>query len=134
MLNKLDKEFYFNKCVLNLRSYRQELLASNIANSDTPNYQPLDIDFSKALNELLKKNNKQPQFQLTLTSKKHIPIAQHKESENYEKIVAKKYIIKKNKINMDVEKVNFINNSLLYQMDIIFINNKFKSLMNVLKG
>ena len=36
---------------LDLRFQRQQLLASNIANSDTPNYQPVDLTFEGTLAE-----------------------------------------------------------------------------------
>ena len=36
MIGKLDEYLRFNETALSLRSQRQELLASNIANADTP--------------------------------------------------------------------------------------------------
>ncbi|XBC37980.1 MAG: flagellar basal body rod protein FlgB [Buchnera aphidicola (Floraphis choui)] len=134
MLNKLDKEFYLNTCSLNLHAYRQELLASNIANSNTPNYRSLDIDFPKILNTLIKENTNQPKYKLTVTSKNHISVSKNRNKNNYDRIVSKNYIVNNDTVNIDSEKINFIKNSLLYQMDIILINNKFKNLMNVLKG
>lgn len=49
MLNKIDKEIAFVQSALNLRARRQEILASNLANSDTPNYKARDLDFASAL-------------------------------------------------------------------------------------
>jgi flagellar basal-body rod protein FlgB len=49
MLDKLDAEFSFNREALDVRSYRQELLSSNIANADTPNYKARDVDFASSL-------------------------------------------------------------------------------------
>ena len=49
MIGKLDEYMRFNETALSLRSQRQELLASNIANADTPNYKARDIDFAAAL-------------------------------------------------------------------------------------
>ncbi|MBI2224463.1 MAG: flagellar basal body rod protein FlgB, partial [Betaproteobacteria bacterium] len=49
MTSKLDGVLNFHQTALNLRSYRQQLLAGNIANSDTPNFKARDIDFSGAL-------------------------------------------------------------------------------------
>lgn len=49
MFNSIDRALDFNSKVLALRGYRQELLASNIANADTPNYKAMDIDFAQAL-------------------------------------------------------------------------------------
>jgi flagellar basal-body rod protein FlgB len=49
MLDKLDQDFAFTKEALDVRAYRQELLSSNIANADTPNYKARDIDFASSL-------------------------------------------------------------------------------------
>src|SRR5262245_44043423 len=49
MTNGLDKLMQFQTDALRLRSYRQELISANIANSDTPNFKAVDIDFAKEL-------------------------------------------------------------------------------------
>jgi flagellar basal-body rod protein FlgB len=49
MTNPLDNLLHFQGEALKLRGYRQELLAANIANADTPNYKAVDFDFAKAL-------------------------------------------------------------------------------------
>jgi flagellar basal-body rod protein FlgB len=49
MIDGLDAMFRFQAEALKLRSQRQELLAANIANADTPNYKAVDIDFGAAL-------------------------------------------------------------------------------------
>jgi len=47
MLDKLDAALRFQQEALNLRAQRQEILAANIANADTPGFQARDIDFSR---------------------------------------------------------------------------------------
>jgi len=49
MLKKLDAELNVLQTALRIRSQRQELLASNIANADTPQYKAKDIDFKSAM-------------------------------------------------------------------------------------
>ena len=51
MLNRLTDTLDFQAQALNLRSDRQRLIASNIANADTPGYVARDLDFAKALRE-----------------------------------------------------------------------------------
>jgi len=48
MFDKLDNELRFQQQALSLMSRRQDILASNIANADTPGYQARDIDFLKS--------------------------------------------------------------------------------------
>jgi flagellar basal-body rod protein FlgB len=49
MLSKIDQDIGFVQRALNLRAMRQEVLASNLANADTPNYKARDVDFAAAL-------------------------------------------------------------------------------------
>jgi flagellar basal-body rod protein FlgB len=41
------------EAALNVRSLRQDLLASNIANAETPGYRALDVDFEATMQEVL---------------------------------------------------------------------------------
>ncbi len=49
LFKKLDEELNLQQAALRIRSQRQELLASNIANADTPQYKAKDIDFKAAM-------------------------------------------------------------------------------------
>ena len=48
----LDKALGIHQPALLLRSYRAGLLASNVANGDTPRYKARDIDFKSALEQV----------------------------------------------------------------------------------
>jgi len=52
-MDKLDALFDFNATALRVRAQRQEILAANIANTDTPNYKARDIDFAASLKKAL---------------------------------------------------------------------------------
>ncbi|BCQ44263.1 hypothetical protein ERHA55_17900 [Erwinia rhapontici] len=74
MLDKLDAALRFNTEALNLRAQRQEILASNIANADTPGYQARDIDFASQMNKVLEQGRAQGSgLSLAVTSARHIP-------------------------------------------------------------
>jgi flagellar basal-body rod protein FlgB len=49
MVSKLDSALSFQQQALTLRAHRQQVLAANIANADTPNYRARDFDFAAAL-------------------------------------------------------------------------------------
>ena len=63
----------FQQQALGLLSRRQDILASNIANADTPGYQARDIDFTGQLKQAMENNSmaKSP-VSLSLTSQRHI--------------------------------------------------------------
>ncbi len=49
MIDRLEQDLSTLRSALGVRGHRQELLASNIANADTPHFKARDIDFSAAL-------------------------------------------------------------------------------------
>ena len=51
MLNRLTDALDFQAQALALRSERQRLIASNIANADTPGYVARDMNFAQALRD-----------------------------------------------------------------------------------
>ena len=51
MLNRLTDTLDFQAQALTLRSERQRLIASNIANADTPGYVAREMNFAQALRE-----------------------------------------------------------------------------------
>ena len=69
MVSKIDSAFQFDQTALRLRSARQELLASNIANADTPKYKAKDFDFASALQTALTGNK--DSYPLTTTHPIH---------------------------------------------------------------
>lgn len=74
MLDRLDAALRFQQEALNLRAQRQEILAANIANADTPGYQARDIDFASELKKVMVRGREETGgVALTLTSSHHIP-------------------------------------------------------------
>ena len=71
MKTLLDNQMRFHQAAFNLQAYRQELLASNIANADTPHYKARDIDFRSALQNAIRKGG-QSGVALDTTHQAHI--------------------------------------------------------------
>ncbi|WP_020654789.1 flagellar basal body rod protein FlgB [Massilia niastensis] len=138
MIGKLDSYMRFNETVLSLRSQRQELLASNIANADTPNYKARDIDFSSALQGALARGG-QAGGALAATSQGHIargapagdtlpdgtPVL-------YRGVVQGS--VDGNTVDMDVERNQFADNALRYEAGITMINSQIKGLLAAIQG
>ena len=132
MLNRLDSELNFSQTALNLRAYRQELLASNIANADTPHYKARDIDFKSALGNALS-GRADGALNLARTSGGHFPGV---EASPY--AGALKYrteyqsAVDGNTVNMDVERGAFAENSLHVEALLKFVGEKFKALQTAI--
>jgi len=60
MMQKLEQFLGPQEAALGLRAYRQQVLASNIANADTPNYKARDFDFGRAFEAALAQQHAPP--------------------------------------------------------------------------
>ncbi|QCI23871.1 flagellar basal body rod protein FlgB [Buchnera aphidicola (Macrosiphoniella sanborni)] len=136
MFNKINQIFDFSQKALNLSAKRQEILSSNIANADTPGYQAIDINFKHELKKMLNKNIYN-NISLKKTSPNHLDTAD-KNIFLLKKIQVPVLTntIKKdnNTVNMDRERIEFINNSLKYESSLTFLKNEIKNILYVIKG
>lgn len=136
MLDKLDATLRFDKEALNLRAQRQEILAANIANADTPGYQARDIDFTSQLNKVLEQGRgKGSGMALTLTATRHIP-AQTLQPPQLDLLfrVPDQPSVDGNTVDMDRERTHFADNSLKYQTDLTVLSTRIKEIMSVLQS
>lgn len=136
MLDKLDTMIGFHRQALNLRAQRQQILAANIANSDTPNYQARDIDFKVELTKALEQHQvkRQTAIGLHVTSPQHIQVnlpQQFSPDALYR--IPFQDSADGNTVDMDQERMAFMDNSVHYQGSLTFLGEQFKSLMSVLQ-
>ncbi|MER1966515.1 flagellar basal body rod protein FlgB [Castellaniella sp. GW247-6E4] len=130
MIDRIGKEFEFQQTALSLRQQRQEVLASNIANADTPHYKARDIDFAASLRGALDERMRLPDTRLTLTSARHIPAQAHTAGPAEELYrVPTQPSIDGNTVDMNVERVQFADNTMRYQTDLTLIDRRIKSLL-----
>lgn len=134
MVNKLEDALRFQQTALSLRAARQELLASNIANADTPNYKARDIDFASALqNALAGTSSELPAVQ---TSPMHL------EGRAGGSILGAPVMYRKpvqpsadgNTVDMDVERAQFVDNALRYEASVMFVNARLKGILTAIQG
>lgn len=134
MFDRIGDNFEFNQTALALRQQRQEVLAANIANADTPHFKARDFDFTKALQEAMGGGGslRLPATELNLTSARHIPgMADTKGTA--ELLYRQPYqpSLDGNTVDMDVERVQFADNTARYQADLSIISARLKSLRSV---
>lgn len=132
MIDRIGQDFNFYQQALDLRQQRQEILASNIANADTPNYKARDVDFGASLKQALGRDGlpRLPDTALTLTSARHIPAQARSEAPSGELYrVPFQPSLDGNTVEMDVERVQFADNTQHYQTDLQVLNQRIKMLM-----
>lgn len=117
---------------LKLRAMRNEVLASNLANADTPNYKARDIDFSTALS-----NERGGQLAMARTSEGHLPANGGGASGERPAIAYRmptQPSVDGNTVESDIEQAAYAENVVGYQASLSFINQKIRGLQTAIKG
>jgi len=133
MSNQIDTDMQFHQQALNLRAYRQEVLASNIANADTPNYKARDIDFKAALQGAASSSGP---LQLARTASGHLgggtstnptgaPLQYRTETQSS---------VDGNTVNIDTERAAFAENAVQYEASLAFVTQFMRHIQSALQS
>lgn len=129
-----DSALGVHQNALTLRSQRAEVLASNIANADTPGYKARDIDFKSALENVKAQTDAKFNNTLTTTHANHIKVTTPSNNTEVLYRVPSQPSLDGNTVDGLVEKSSFADNALHYQASLTFLDSKFKGMMAALKG
>ena len=99
---------------------RQNVIANNIANANTPNFKRSVVNFESRLAYALESENRQPRFREALADERHIPFH---ERVDYRDVRPRRVLDfattaknNGNNVDVEVESMNLLNNQLSYQM------------------
>jgi flagellar basal-body rod protein FlgB len=133
MIDKLDSTFRFYQDAANLRAHRQQLIASNIANADTPKYKARDINFSSALQGALAGSS--GVVTLATSVPNHIaPPASAMPDAPLLYRAAVQGSVDGNTVDMDVERSQFADNAIHYEANLTFISNQIRMMLAAIQG
>lgn len=114
---------------LKFRAFRNQVLSSNIANADTPNYKARDIEFGDALKtarhetlRMSETSNLHRQAWSTATDPAVMYRTPHQSS------------LDGNTVEVDVEQAAFAENALKYRASLAFLDGQIRGLRYALKG
>ena len=133
MIERLNEMFQFHQNALNLRSFRQQVIASNIANADTPGYKARDIDFAAALQEI--SAGREANVSLRTSNPRHIGSAAN--NNDPAKLLYRapdQPSIDGNTVDMNMERNRFAENAVHIDANLTFLNGKIKTLLAALQG
>ena len=118
----------FHASALQLRSRRNEMLASNIANAATPNFKARDLDFDTELKRINKIAN------IQTTNNSHFASIQKRIGKDSVFRLPIHPSLDGNTVEMAVEQMQFSENVMRYQTTLSFLNNKISGLRSAIKG
>ena len=132
-MQRLTQVLDFQSQALMLRAERQQLVASNIANADTPGYQARELDFASALRAAtgLSPARTQPAVShpghdlsaLGQDEAPHLLYARHSQDS-----------LDRNTVDLDRERATAVDNSVKYEATLRFINGSVRSMLDAMKA
>lgn len=131
MAISFDKAFGIHQHTMVARSARAEVLASNIANADTPNYKAKDVDFQQLLKN---SQRKQATGGMMSTHEKHFKMPAVGQSDTLYTVPNQPDTGDGNTVDVQLERNKFLENSMEYQASVQFLGGKIKGLKKALSG
>jgi flagellar basal-body rod protein FlgB len=123
----------FGEAALKLRSYRQELIASNLVNADTPGYKAKDIAFGDVLRQQMAGVSKEAGLRLSITNSKHLSVSTSSDpSVQYRQAVQP--ALDGNTVDPDVERTEFAKNSFMTEATLNFLSSTIRSRLSAISG
>lgn len=119
---------------LDLRTQRHQVLASNIANADTPNYKARDFDFQSAMQSAMAGRVESGGMVMARTSVGHLPAAGMGGGASLKFRSETQSAVDGNTVDMDVERSHITDNAVQYQVLTQLISNKFQGLRSAMSS
>ena len=130
MAISFDKAFGIHPQGLQVRAQRAELIASNIANADTPGYKAKGMDFKAALAQAASKQ----QTGMTRTNDKHFDVRMELNNGVGFRVPDQADTGDGNSVDVQVERNLYLENSMEYQASLQFLTSKIKGLKQAITG
>ena len=144
MLNRLTDALDFNAQALALRSERQRLIASNIANADTPGYVARDMNFAQALRDATGATGAgggiasaaRPAASQAGSQSGHIPLGAPAGGSYSNLLYASpsQTNLDRNTVDMDRERASFADNTVKYEATLRFISSSVRTTLSAITG
>jgi len=148
MFANLTSALDFQSKALVLRAERQQILASNIANADTPGYAARSLDFKQAMTEALGNSagagstTTTPGLALSVSTsnQRHISMSPGDSASTLGHSQALGYAVQTqpsldgNSVDLDRERAAFTDNAIRYESTLRFINGQAKTILSAIQG
>jgi len=139
-MNSLDAAFNFQENALRLRAQRQEILAANVANADTPNYKARDFDFASALKQATSAGtNGGSTTAAVKTHPAHLDfaVATTNPFSSGPALLYRGAVqgsVDGNTVDVDMERNHFTDNAIRYEASLNSISGDIKDLMSIIQN
>jgi flagellar basal-body rod protein FlgB len=130
MAISFEKAFGVSPNAMQVRAKRAEIIASNIANADTPGYKARGMDFQKAMVQA----TQQQQMGMKRTNEKHFDVRMELNNSVEYRIPNQADTGDGNTVDVQTERNEYLSNSMQYQASVVFLTGKIKALKKAITG
>jgi flagellar basal-body rod protein FlgB len=140
MFAQLTRQVDFHGKALVARAERQRVIASNIANADTPGYIARDLNFKDAMGQALggELRPSVPVAGTGVTHRQHIALSSTGSelgaNSRLGYAVQTQPAMDGNSVDLDRERGNFVDNAVRYESTLRFINGHAKTILSAIQG
>jgi flagellar basal-body rod protein FlgB len=143
MFANLTSALDFQSKALVVRAQRQQVIASNIANADTPGYAARSLDFKQAMSEVMggrELTHTGPALSAGTSHARHLALQASPTTATIGASSALGYeaqtqpTLDGNSVDLDRERANFMDNAIRYESTLRFINGQAKTLLSAIQG
>ncbi|NJD07058.1 MAG: flagellar basal body rod protein FlgB [Methylococcaceae bacterium] len=131
MAISFDTALGIHPLALKLREQRNDILAGNLANADTPNYKAQDLDFQAVLQGV---DRSSAPIRPTVTQAAHQLPPESAFGSELKYRIPSQPSLDGNTVETEREHLRFAENAVQYQASLQFLSNKFIGLKTAIKG
>jgi flagellar basal-body rod protein FlgB len=117
------------QAALDVRSLRQEVLASNLANSDTPGFQAVDVDFEATMREMVERMDRADAASASAAT----PSRSLMEALTLREDDSSSIGNSQNTVDVDQQLSHLEENALMFQVTAQLMARRFQGLRNVIE-
>lgn len=140
MFAQMTDSLDFHSKALVVRAERQRVIASNIANADTPGYIARDVNFREAMATAAGNSGLPTTARMSsgTSNSRHIPLASSTGELGGSSSLAyapqTQPSMDGNSVDLDRERSNFVDNAVRYESTLRFINGHAKTILSAIQG
>ena len=134
MINRLTDNLEFHSQALSLRAERQRLIASNIANADTPGFKSRDFDFAATLRAATGNAATGDGIARGVMTDGPGGSADGNSAPVLRYAIPSQTSLDNNTVDMDRERSAFIDNAVKYESTLRFINGSVRTTLDAMKS
>lgn len=132
-MNAMTRELGPLSKAIDLRAYRHQVLASNIANADTPHYKARDFNFTAAMQKAVA-GQASDGLALATTASGHIAGGAGAGTPGLQFRAETQSAVDGNTVDMDTERAQIADNAIQYEILTRLISDRFSGMRAALAG